>query len=104
MKRQLDVLASSSTEKKTIATLGDASGLWKLLISVARYELLLLVIGSIVVSPDKIKLVLRIEWLNQLAEEVVVGRCFSKSHNVSEEDLPEMEQRVLDDGEIELTM
>ena len=35
---------------------------------------------------------------------MAVGRCFSKSHNVSEEDLQEMEQRVLDDSGIELTM
>ncbi len=61
-------------------------------------------IGNIVVSPDKIKLVLRVEGLKQLAEEMAVGGYFSESHEASEEELPEMEQRVLDDGGIELTM
>jgi len=104
VKRQLDVLVRSSTEEEIIAALGDASGLWEFLIPAARYELLQLVIGSIVVSPDKIKLVLRVEGLKQLAEEMAVGGYFSESHDVSEEELPEMEQRVLDDGGIELTM
>ncbi len=54
--------------------------------------------------PDKIKLVLRVEGLKQLAEEMAVGGYFSESHGASEEELPEMEQRVLDDGGIELTM
>ena len=74
------------------------------MIPAARYELLQLVIGSIVVSPDKIKLVLRVEGLKQLAEEMAVGGYFSEGHDASEEELPEMEQRVLDDGGIELTM
>ncbi|OQA80200.1 MAG: hypothetical protein BWY31_04061 [Lentisphaerae bacterium ADurb.Bin242] len=53
-------------EREIIAALGDVSGLWEFLIPAARYGLLHLVIGSIVVSPDKIKLVLRVEGLKRI--------------------------------------
>lgn len=77
---------------------------WAFLIPAVRYELLQLVIGSIVAMPDKIKFFLRVEEVKHLAEYMVVGGYFSEKYKASAEDLPEIEQRVLNNDGLELTI
>lgn len=103
--KQLEILKNPSTENEIIAALGDAAGLWEFLIPAARYELLRLVIGKITVHPDKIQLVLQIAGLKQLAEEMAVSGYFTNPHEIGNDDeMPSIEQNVLPDGGIELTM
>ena len=98
------LISSAQYEWEIIASLGDACGLWEFLIPAVGCERLKLVIGSIVVSPDKIKFFLRVEEVKHLAEYMVVGGYFSEKYKASAEDLPEIEQRVLNNDGLELTI
>ncbi len=104
LERQIRKLEKPTTEDEVIAALGDASGLWEFLIPAARYELLRLIVGGIEVFADKLKLILRVDGLQQLAKEMAVSGYFTAEHEATPSESPETEQRLLPDGGIELTM
>ena len=97
------LLRAPVTEDEIVAALGDAAGLWEFMFPGARQELIQLVVGDIVVFPDKVSFVLKVDGLKDLASEMAVGGYFNESHGNPAE-IPESQQEVLDDGSIRITM
>ena len=93
----------SITEDEIIAALGDAAGLWEFMFPGARQELIQLVVGEIVVFPERISFVLKVDGLKDLASEMAVGGYFNQPHGNPAE-IPESRQDILDDGSIRITM
>ena len=62
-----------------------------------------MVVGEIVVFPDRISFVLKVDGLKDLASEMAVGGYFNEAHGDPAK-LPETEQEILDDGSVRITM
>ncbi len=97
------LLREPTTEDEIIAALGDAAGLWEFMFPGARQELIQLVVGEIMVFPDRISFVLKVDGLKDLASEMAVGGYFNEPHGNAAE-IPESRQDILDDGSIRITM
>ncbi len=69
-----------------------------------KSELLRMVLGKIIVFPEQISFVLKVEGLKDLAEEMAMSGFFNMVHEQNTEIFPEAEQEVLEDGSIKLTM
>ena len=102
-KRKRNLLREPVSEDEVIAALGDAAGLWEFMFPGARHELLQLIVGDIVVYPDRISFVLKVDGLKDLASEMAVSGYFNEAHGDSAK-LPETEQEILDDGSVRITM
>jgi len=102
-KRKRMLLKDSIPEDEIVAALGDAAGLWEFMFPGARYELIQMVVGDIVVYPEKISIVLKIDGMKELASEMAVSGYFSEPHGDPEE-VSESEQEILDDGSVRITM
>lgn len=59
--------------------------------------------GDIVVYPDRISFVLKVDGLKDQASEMVVSGYFNEAHGDPAK-LPETEQVILDDGSVRITM
>lgn len=93
------------SEEEVIASLRDTSGLWEFLFPAARYELLRLLIGKIVVSPERLQLFIQLEGLRELTAEMAQSGYFSDDHNESSEtEFPPSEQTFHEGGTIEISM
>ena len=97
------LLREPTTEDEIIAALGDAAGLWEFMFPGARQELIQLVVGEIVVFPERISFVLKVDGLKDLASEMAIGGYFNQPHGNPAE-IPESRQDILDDGSIRITM
>jgi len=102
-KRKRTLLKDSIPEDEIVAALGDAAGLWEFMFPGARYELIQMVVGDIVVYPEKISVDMKIDGMKELAAEMAVSGYFSKPHGDPEK-IPESTQEILDDGSIRITM
>ena len=102
-KRKRSLLREPTTEDEIIAALGDAAGLWEFMFPGARQELIQLVVGEIVVFPERISFVLKVDGLKDLASEMAIGGYFNQPHGNPAE-IPESRQDILDDGSIRITM
>lgn len=79
-KRKRNLLRRPVSEDEVIAALGDAVGLWEFMFPGARHELLQLIVGDIVVYPDRISFVLKVDGLKDLASEMAVSGYFNEAH------------------------
>ena len=102
-RRKRALLRAPATEDEIVAALGDAAGLWEFMFPGARQELIQLVVGEIVVFPERISFVLKVDGLKDLAAEMAVGGYFNEPHGNAAE-IPESRQDILDDGSIRITM
>jgi len=96
-------MKDSIPEEEIIAALGDASGLWEFMFPGARNELVQMIVGDIIVYPEKISMILKVDGLKNLAAEMAVSGYFSEPHGDPEK-IPESEKTVLPDGSIQVTM
>ena len=97
------LLREPTSEDEIIAALGDAAGLWEFMFPGARQELIQLVVCEIVVFPERIRFVLKVDGLKDLASEMAASGYFNESHGEAAP-IPESQQEVLDDSSIRLTM
>ena len=102
-RHKCSLLREPTSEDEIIAALGDAAGLWEFMFPGARQELIQLVVGEIVVFPERISFVLKVDGLKDLASEMAVGGYFNQPHGNPAE-IPESRQDILDDGSIRITM
>lgn len=104
-KRKRNLLREPVSEDEVIAALGDAAGLWEFMFTGARHELLQLIVGDIVVYPDRISFVLEVDGLKDLASEMAVSGYFNEPpgsrRETTETDLapPGDQQRATLDGQ-----
>ncbi len=104
VRRKRDLLRKPISRDDVIAAMSDIAGLWEFMFPGARNELLRLVIGELEVFSDKITMTFRIDGLKDLAEEMSVSGYFAANHTSAAEELPEIEQTVLPNGSVKLSM
>ena len=103
-RKKVKALSSPIAEEEVIKALNDVNGLWEFMFPGTKSELLRMVLGKILVFPEQISFVLKVEGLKDLAEEMAMAGVFNMTHEENTEIFPEAEQEVLEDGSIKLTM
>lgn len=103
-RKKVKALSSPIAEEEVIKALNDVNGLWEFMFPGTKSELLRMVLGKILVFPEQISFVLKVEGLKDLAEEMAMAGFFNMTHEENTEIFPEAEQEVLEDGSIKLTM
>ena len=104
IRKKVKALAAPVAEEEVIKALNDVNGLWEFMFPGTKSELLRMVLGKIIVFPEQISFVLKVEGLKDLAEEMAMSGFFNMVHEQNTEIFPEAEQEVLEDGSIKLTM
>jgi len=104
IRKKVKALAAPVAEEEVIKALNDVNGLWEFMFPGTKSELLRMVLGKIIVFPEQISFVLKVEGLKDLAEEMAMSGFFNMAHEENTELFPEAEQEVLEDGSIKLTM
>jgi len=104
VKRQLLALKEPVSADDVIAALSDTAGLWEFLFPGERHKLLRLVVRSIEIFENRVSLTLQLDGLKELAIEMSQSGYFNLEHPNAAEKLPEITQKVLPDGAIQLSM
>ncbi len=104
IRKKVKALAAPVAEEEVIKALNDVNGLWEFMFPGTKSELLRMMLGKIIVFPEQISFVLKVEGLKDLAEEMAMSGFFNMTHEENTELFPEAEQEVLEDGSIKLTL
>jgi len=103
-RRKLKSLSKPVSEDEVVTALNDIDGLWEFMFPGTKSELLRTVLGKIVIFPERISFILKVEGLKNLAEEMAVSGYFNAPHQEKADMFPPAVQEVLEDGSIKLTM
>ena len=93
VRKKIKALSDPVLEEQVIRALNDIDGLWELMFPGTKSELLRMVLGKILVFPEQIFFVLKVEDLKDLAEEMAVSGFFKMPHETDPDEYPRQSRK-----------